>query len=1210
MAGEEVLIKHVFVNPQPDDAGPHVYTFPSDWNAAERLSGGTTDGDVVTWAPGAGSKASFRTIAAGSGISVVITAGAITISTSVSAVSGSGTTGKLPKWASSTTLTNSIVTEGVNAITVQPLANSTSTLSVKKLSGFEMFAVNTSGSSIFMGTESVGTTVEIDTDTFYVKSYDAAKQVVRVNAGSAPQSVIISDVLQVDADAATVASTLFLVRKLTVLEYFRVDTTGIRLGTYMTLYNNAAPTNGQLLIGNTASARFDAATLTAGSGVSIVNGAGSITISATGTLSGSGTTDRVAKWSGATALGDSNIVSLASGIVTIGILGTPAVGNILRFAETVATAETFVPRIHQTSAGTPQDLAIGAGSTSGQVRFYTGALAAQTDLLGAGANAERMRISPAGVVTIGRTSGHTIGSLASAFSYVQLNMTGLNDQTGTGFNAEGLGVFTTLKPDVGALAVGIVSHVTYDHPASGTNIVAGIYAEPVVDGAAGAGVASEVSTVKILGNATFGTKNYALLMGGRFSATDPSFAHSYGADYNTAIGHRFHTTAPASNGDGATVAMSLTGTLTTTANNEIMAGLFMGYTANLTFATGTATGLSASMMYLDGARMSKTGTGTITNAATVRIVAEPNAISTNQYALWVESGRVLVSDAQKHSFGGAWKTYSGITFRGSISGDATNGLIFGYLFEPSIAPSSGDIAAVFGIFNGATITKVGTNPVIAGMYLSPPTLTGGGTATLGATAYIGDGTTGATTNYALYVDSGVSRFNAIMRVTGAGGTVGSVGAGIELRGSATPSLTAYNRATSAYLTMIYDAAQHTFTTGKLFINLNSEGLLFTPTTGTAGSWMRFTSTGADSIFGIENSAGGNIFTGTSAYAGVFGNVANTDMQFATNNTLRMTLSAAGGLFLGGTADARYIFRFTGSFSSGGAATNRAAAMIDPTYTPGVGEVGRTLALSPSFVESASGNHDLLAGLYIYVGSVSAGAATVTDTASLYVAGAMAATVSGANYAMWVDAGTVRMDGVLSIGASAAPPSSVDLFVKNTAGVTVRLVRATDTSGLEFAYDDSAGYISTSTTTPMIFRTNGAEIFRIFSGGGMSVGSTAQTDKGNGTINVQTDVYKAGTAYTNPDYVFEKWATGDIGRFANKEGAAQYRGLKALSAVETFVRDEYQLPLMAESRNRGVGLFGGGDALLASVEESYLYLFDHEARIARLEDELADLKSRR
>jgi hypothetical protein len=47
-------------------------------------------------------------------------------------------------------------------------------------------------------------------------------------------------------------------------------------------YNGAAPTDGQLLIGDTASGVFDAATLTAGANITITNAAGAITIAASG----------------------------------------------------------------------------------------------------------------------------------------------------------------------------------------------------------------------------------------------------------------------------------------------------------------------------------------------------------------------------------------------------------------------------------------------------------------------------------------------------------------------------------------------------------------------------------------------------------------------------------------------------------------------------------------------------------------------------------------------------------------------------------------------------------------------------------------------------------------------------------------------------------------------------------------------------------------
>ena len=56
----------------------------------------------------------------------------------------------------------------------------------------------------------------------------------------------------------------------------------VAIGNSISSYNGSAPTNGQLLIGDTASGLFDAATLTAGSNITITNAAGAITIAASG----------------------------------------------------------------------------------------------------------------------------------------------------------------------------------------------------------------------------------------------------------------------------------------------------------------------------------------------------------------------------------------------------------------------------------------------------------------------------------------------------------------------------------------------------------------------------------------------------------------------------------------------------------------------------------------------------------------------------------------------------------------------------------------------------------------------------------------------------------------------------------------------------------------------------------------------------------------
>jgi hypothetical protein len=87
-------------------------------------------------------------------------------------------------------------------------------------------------------------------------------------------------------------------------------------------YDGTAPTNGQILIGDGTLQNFAKATITAGSGVSITNGAGSITIAATGS---GGTVTSVDVSGGTTGLTTSGGPITGSGTITLA--GTLAVSN-------------------------------------------------------------------------------------------------------------------------------------------------------------------------------------------------------------------------------------------------------------------------------------------------------------------------------------------------------------------------------------------------------------------------------------------------------------------------------------------------------------------------------------------------------------------------------------------------------------------------------------------------------------------------------------------------------------------------------------------------------------------------------------------------------------------------------------------------------------------------------------------------------------------
>lgn len=94
-------------------------------------------------------------------------------------------------------------------------------------------------------------------------------------------------------------------------------------------------TDGQLLIGNTATGGLAKATVTAGSGISVTNGNGSITIAATG---GTGTVTSVALSGGTTGLTVSGSPITTSGTITLA--GTLAVANGGTGATDAGTART------------------------------------------------------------------------------------------------------------------------------------------------------------------------------------------------------------------------------------------------------------------------------------------------------------------------------------------------------------------------------------------------------------------------------------------------------------------------------------------------------------------------------------------------------------------------------------------------------------------------------------------------------------------------------------------------------------------------------------------------------------------------------------------------------------------------------------------------------------------------------------------------------
>jgi hypothetical protein len=85
------------------------------------------------------------------------------------------------------------------------------------------------------------------------------------------------------------------------------------------------------------------------------------------------------------------------------------------------------------------------------------------------------------------------------------------------------------------------------------------------------------------------------------------------------------------------------------------------------------------------------------------------------------------------------------------------------------------------------------------------------------------------------------------------------------------------------------------TTTEYGVNLGRSGT-------SATAFQAYNSTAAMAV-GIESSTGGGLFTGTSAYAAVFGNANNYPTQFITNNAVRATIANDGGFGINTTSPA-------------------------------------------------------------------------------------------------------------------------------------------------------------------------------------------------------------------------------------------------------------------------------------------------------------------
>jgi hypothetical protein len=183
---------------------------------------------------------------------------------------------------------------------------------------------------------------------------------------------------------------------------------------------------------------------------------------------------------------------------------------------------------------------------------------------------------------------------------------------------------------------------------------------------------------------------------------------------------------------------------------EILSANSQGIT--LVPASGTATidgALAVGSVTSTSTVSATTLTGTLSTAAQTNITSVGTLTSLGVGAI-TSTGAFVTSSTGPHAIGGAVNADAQLTLLGSYQGNRALGI------SSSLTPNVGEYGTAVNISPTLIEAASGTHAVMAGLYVEgvPITTAGGATSTLGSSVYIAGPTTGAASNYSLFVASG------------------------------------------------------------------------------------------------------------------------------------------------------------------------------------------------------------------------------------------------------------------------------------------------------------------------------------------------------------------------------------------------------------------------------------------------------------------------
>ena len=238
------------------------------------------------------------------------------------------------------------------------------------------------------------------------------------------------------------------------------------------------------------------------------------------------------------------------------------------------------------------------------------------------------------------------------------------------------------------------------------------------------------------------------------------------------------------------------------------------------------------------------------------------------------------------------------------------------------------------------------------------------------------------------------------------------------------------------------------------------------TTGYAYSY--YDNTGASMYMGIERSTGGGLFTGSSAYATVFGSANSTNLQFGTKGIIRLTLDTTGNVGIGTTAPLGNLdvasltpSLYIRNLSNGSVTSGQTNGELD-FYSDDASGVGAHI------VSSIKSVHDGV--------SVTAPAGALTFSTAIQAVNE-------------VERMRITSGGNLLIGTTTDDGTKI-----NVVGGAIRVKNVDGDIGLDFQENGSAAFIRQRNNRPLVLYTNNAEAMRIHANGNVGIG-TGFTDAG-------------------------------------------------------------------------------------------------------------------